>query len=418
MIILVRIITVFSLLITIIGGSDIAASFQVEPVMQANFFGVPIQASIVLDVCPHGPPECNFTSIQKAIEEAPPVRPFLSWSNFDEDNPLLIPLIRVAPGEYEENLIILKGVWLQGKSHENTLIRNVSFNNRDSLAPSFSTIFATTGVVQPLFIEQLDIEGGLEVQGSFTGIISNNIFSSGENTIAEVSLSGNLNILIQDNIIEQSLLINNVSPLFELLGGGINDDESIALNNNVLSAVLRSAKTNIEISNARDVSIFNNSIENSEKASFSDGVGISVSFSDNIRLNNNLIERKASGIIIDRNSTSVSIVDNQLINNSFTGITLHEGLVQGNDIQGNDESIGISWLWHTGDEIGLIENNFQNHRISIEASDPALSREEDFLQRLSQLNCQENSFLDNENDFAIFLGTASLREELKNVCNN
>lgn len=71
----------------------------------------------ILTVCPEGPPRCQFAKIQDAIDAAPEREiPFPPYYEPGAE-------IRVAPGIYEENLLIRKHVILKGAGKDQTFLR-------------------------------------------------------------------------------------------------------------------------------------------------------------------------------------------------------------------------------------------------------------------------------------------------------
>jgi len=183
---------------------------QIVPIINAQQ-ELPIIPSITLTVCPQGPPACNFKKIQEAINAAPETPPVRSW----EKKPV-IPLIKIAPGTYEENLVVLKNLWLQGAGREQTTV----VGGLEGLNGQRPTIFIAGSWPIAIGITGLAITGkaeAIQIAGQISGIISNNqIVALGEKGRGGIWLKGALPYLvISNNLIalgQTGIHLENVSP--------------------------------------------------------------------------------------------------------------------------------------------------------------------------------------------------------------
>lgn len=201
------IVVVSSVLVPLTGA--ITSPSSVHPMYAQQ--ELPIIPSITLTVCPEGPPTCDFKKIQDAINAAPETPPVKSW----EERPV-IPVIKISPGTYEENLIILKSLWLQGAGREKTRVVG-KLTGLDAQRP---TIFVAGSWPIAIGITGLYLGGSAEIiqiVGQVSGIISKNaIVALGEQGRGGIALRGALSYLVisHNHIVlgEVGILLENVSP--------------------------------------------------------------------------------------------------------------------------------------------------------------------------------------------------------------
>ncbi len=126
----------------------------------------------VITVCPEGPPVCQFSKIQEAINAAPE-------SNYP--GPWYTPAaeIHIAPGTYEENLLIRKSVILKGAGNGKTILR-APRGGRETIT-IILIVWNFSGV--EAYISGLTFQGnqqrgrvGIHIIGDVSAVIQNNRF--------------------------------------------------------------------------------------------------------------------------------------------------------------------------------------------------------------------------------------------------
>lgn len=155
------------------------------------------QESPIIVVCPQGPPFCPFTKIQDAINAAPDGSSATAY----------IPptKIIVAPGTYEENLVIRKSVILQGGERDQVILRPKAGGGRETGAA-----ILVVGDIAPMYvqisgftIQQSSEQGGavgMHIVGQWWGaLIYNNRF---QNSDAGIFLMYSARVAIRNNIFE------------------------------------------------------------------------------------------------------------------------------------------------------------------------------------------------------------------------
>jgi hypothetical protein len=151
----------------------------------------------IIVVCPEGPPLCAFTEIQDAINAAPDGSSATSYIPPTE--------ILVAPGTYEENLVITKSVILRGGDRDRVILRPKPGGGRETRAAILVVGGLTPLTVQisGFTIQQSSDQGGAigihMVAQWFGALIYNNRF---QNSDAGISVVYSARVGIRDNIFE------------------------------------------------------------------------------------------------------------------------------------------------------------------------------------------------------------------------
>ena len=318
-----------------ISNSRSASSTVVGSILEDSF----IVPAPVLTVCKEGPPACQFTSIQKAIDAAPFVPPIRTWNP-----PPPMPLVRIFPGVYEENLILYKSLWLQGSvpgEPERVILRG---RVQDSSLPL--ALFVAGSLNVGIGIENLTLQGGLQVSGMVTGLIRNNLFLPEENSgISGLFLSGQLHLVISDNIIVGGNLFNEGITLQDVSFLPLPVDGTIVIASEQLpySVVLLQNEirevsdrprskpgTGISVRNANRVLLKGNQIYNNS------GSGIEIRSSTLVTIRETRVERNGDGLDI-RESLGIRIEAGEIRYNRGDGILLEDGVyaVEGSRIVAN-----------------------------------------------------------------------------------
>ncbi|MDW8030619.1 MAG: right-handed parallel beta-helix repeat-containing protein [Candidatus Bipolaricaulota bacterium] len=311
----------------------------------------------IITVCPEGPPTCQFTKIQDAINSAPE-----DFSHPSLINPAAI--IQVAPGVYEESLLILnKSVILRGADRDRVFLRPPK-NKNDSRRDFFSIFISGSYVI-------VDISG-FTIQGAPIAIMG----------VGGWPVSG---VAITENRFEKSGIgiYGTDSPIYIernafLSCSGIEAayvgwlrilknafDDCWRYNINIEGASLLSAEKprvliaeNMEAivrisAGSHDIVIRENtlSVSDSEVVTIignviHEGSGVVVYNSRDIVISANQIENnRGNGITIEylynQKEPSVQIVNNRIIRNDRFGILTEKleyvTVCQGNEIRENRE---------------------------------------------------------------------------------
>lgn len=365
---LLRILKVLSLIFVPIGLLFIGNATATPPkqiVLTSVQQELPITPSITLTVCPEGPPTCDFKRIQEAIEAAPETPPVRSW----EEKPV-IPLIKIAPGTYEENLLVLKNLWLQGAGRERTTVVG-QLEGLDARRP---TIFIAGSWPIAIGITGLTVEGtgeAIQVVGRVSGMIADNfIRARGDTGVGGIWITGALTHLVIDkNIItggKNGIVLQGVIGIAELgsllvvlppygvfiaqneIQGHHSDDLAggygIVLNQTTRVWIggnhIHDNDTGIFLDESTTVNVESNTLEENN------GSAIWSNQSTGVHLWKNVITRNSgSGIELWLGSTKVDIEANVILSNGQDGIRgehynppdvlLEIGYLQGNRIEHN-----------------------------------------------------------------------------------
>ena len=310
---------------------------------------LPIIPSITLTVCPEGPPTCDFKRIQDAINAAPETPPIRSW----EEKPA-IPLIKIAHGTYEENLVVLKSLWLQGAGHEHTIV----VGRLEGLDAQRPTIFITSSWPIAIGITDLYIGGisrAIQIVGQISGMISDNkIIALGEKGVGGIWLQGALAYLvISNNLITRGgagIHLENVSPAtYELKPGSLvtDPDYGVWIMKNEIFEIQQKewepgggtypfSGHGITLHHAKGIAITRNRISKNTVG------GILVADAQTVLVSENTLVANVLGIwVVVPTNFGIKLLGNHVIANG-TGIEIWTGL--GVEIEGNT----ISYNWSDG----------------------------------------------------------------------
>ncbi len=339
---------------------------------------LPVKPLVELIVCPEGPPVCQFSKIQEAIEAAPATPPIT-----DLQSPLEIPLIRIAPGIYEERLTILKNVWLQGASQESVILRRPS-SSQDSV-----TAFVAGSYYTAVAFQNLTFEGEVQVVGSVRGAFFNNRFQADSQGNGGMQLKGELALDIISNLfLDVPIVLYPVAPLFE------HHNSVVIFANRFIGSEQKVAGINIRQSSR--ISLNSNQIRG-----FSVGVSL-MGYNDGIELVANTLEDNIVGIGSCCGNGSVEIKMNRLQRHKDAALQLSRGSLGGEYLITENEIInnakGIEWgslahLWIVGNSITQNEIGLQ-----LWPFNPL----QDIAKSLENLKeCRNNKISENKTDYVI-----------------
>ena len=363
---------------------------------------LPIQPSVELTVCPEGPPRCSFARIQDAIDAAPYTPPFNEWSERELPS---MPFIRIAPGLYRENLVILKSVFLQGEDPDRTVVQG-----QLSATPSPFALFIAGSFGIGVGTTGLTIQGGAQIIGIVGGMIYDNRFLPHPDTgLSGMLVSGQLNLWIFQNRFVGGNPFNRGFSAVDLSFGFFSEGilgrrDSLILEENTFTGVSSrpraSAGPAIAIAGARFVRLEKNRIFANED------VGLEFNDVQVGKIVDNVIEENLQGI--DASGSALVLRNNWVHRNRGDGVILREGSYsfEGNVLSGNGEaglvlaSLGpdIPRWWIEGNTI--VRNDIG---LLLSPSAP-----------LEGLECVDN--LIRENAFADYVIGSSPSEELRNRC--
>ncbi|MCS7274473.1 MAG: right-handed parallel beta-helix repeat-containing protein [Candidatus Bipolaricaulota bacterium] len=282
----------------------------------------PLIPSITLTVCPEGPPTCDFKKIQDAIHAAPETPPV----TFENRKPVAIPQIKIAPGTYQENLIVLKSVWLQGAGREQTTVMG-KLEGLDAKRP---TIFVAGSWHITVGITHMKIVGNseaIQVVGRVSGLIAHNsIQPRGDTGVGGIWLTGAFaHLLIASNLIKggkSGIVLQGVkgwisfdSPFIPL-----NARHGILIAHNEITGChfdYPYGGDGIDLNNAHGIWIAVNHL-------YDNDTGIQLYGSTAIDIDTNILEENDYGIQSWK-STDVQIWQNLIARNEGPGIELLPG---------------------------------------------------------------------------------------------
>jgi len=306
----------------------------------------------VITVCPDGPPRCQFSKIQQAVDAAPyPQSPY--WEPTAE--------IRVAPGTYEESLqIIHKVVLLRGAGKDLVFVRT----------PNIYPVILIAGAIgfSGTLIEGFTLKGDIGLAGGPVGahilrnkvlgsiivtgsihaaIIEENDFQKGDEGCGIFAL-GLRSIYIQSNllqdqcriVIEQAKLNNLLASKPQAPGERIliknNQGGRISIWDSSAVAIQKNITDKITLTRVEVALVEENEVQDS---------GIEVDGSSDVVIKKNRIERNHYGILVTKyvsdRKPAVAIVENYVVQNNRFGIATGEleYIVdcRGNEVKGNKE---------------------------------------------------------------------------------
>lgn len=340
------------------GVAAVVSSSGVGIALSAWGQSQPSPPSIV--VCPQKLPLCQFTKIQDAINAAPDGSSATGYAPPAK--------IIVAPGVYEENLIILKSVILQGAERDQVILRPRPGGGRETRA-----IITVVGSTHPVYFQisgftfqqTSDIGGavGINLAGQgYTSFIYNSRF---QNSGAGIYLTYSGRVIIRDNLFEVG----------EFGGNGIImiDSLSVEVTRNTFLNLSKAFQgvTGIRIEASRGRSPQGSRIVVAQNTlSEIRGHGIVVSDSAGVEVRENTIERALIGIDVWNSSEAVTIQNNLMRSQRASGISIADSsvLIKGNRIEEN-QGHGIEILDLAGERAPaaeLLQNQiFRNGQFGI-----------------------------------------------------
>lgn len=310
----------------------------------------------IISVCPQGPPICQFSRIQEAINAAP-----------EPESPVYSPTaeIRVAPGVYEENLqLIQKVALLRGTSKDQVILRPPLKDHPTvlivgaimsgwALLEGFTIegIIVVVGGVAGAHIRSNKLVGGIFITGSVdSGRFEENEFQRNEFCGLSAIGVGRIQILrntFQDGCairIEQArLYIPGIGP-FQKAGDRVliegNQVGEISIWDGSAIAIRKNVVYNIRLSRVESTLIEENEVRVLRGRGLG---GIEVEGSSDVVVQKNVTEENYYGISVsgggyaDRR-TSVAILGNRVIGNNYGIITEsleYVTVCQGNEVKEN-----------------------------------------------------------------------------------
>jgi parallel beta-helix repeat protein len=321
-----------------------------------------------------------------------------------------MPLIRIAPGIYRENLLILKSVFLKGIDPNTTIIQGQL--DETSAIPFAVFIAGSLGVA--VGITGVTVEGGVQIIGVVGGLIYNNHFlPDPELGLSGMFVSGLLNLwvlqnrFVGGNLSNQGLLAVDLS--FGVFSEGILDSgqDSLILQENTFTGVSsrprNSAGPAVAITHAEFVRIEGNHIFANED------LGLELRDVKLTKILDNRIEGNRAGI--DTSDSSLLIIGNEVNRNREYGVALRDGSYsfEENTVSENgDEGLVLFGLLSQADKIdwSVKGNEITQNRIGLSMND---------LMFLPRLKCVGNRI--RENVFADYVvGESQPSEALQNHC--
>lgn len=277
----------------------------------------------VITVCPEGPPKCQFAKIQEAINAAPDGSSATGYVPPAE--------IWVAPGIYEENIVILKSVILKGAGRDQVILRPRRGGGRETKA-----IIVVVGSVVPLYYEisgftlqQTPTGGdiGIHIVGGVGGSISNNRF---QNSSAAIGVNGGWRLSIRDNLFERGDLGGSGIELLASINVEITENKFIDLTNDDVGGItIRGSQKRLPAGIGR-ILVARNTFQN--LADFN----IMVSDSAYVEIQENIIERGLLGVFLF-SSDAVTIQGNSIRDNRAQGVVMggSNAILRGNTVRSN-----------------------------------------------------------------------------------
>ncbi len=350
----------------------------------SNSLQVPVKPLVELTVCPEGPPVCQFSKIQEAIEAAPETPPVTTWQFPPE-----IPLIRIAPGLYEERLVILKNVWLKGADHDSVTLR------RPEKLQDPVVVFVAGSHYSAMILQDVTIEGRVKVVGSTSGLFSNNIFRPDPTGNSGVQLSGELSVGFVGNVfLDAPISLYPVAPLFlpgDPKGPDTSGDSVVMLFNQLVSS--KRERVAIYIHQSSHVGINSNSIQGFLE-------GILLVGGEEIEIVANTLKDNSVGIV-SCCSDNVEIRMNKLEGHSYAALRLSTSsrgryLVATNQITRNNRGIE----WGSLAQMQIMSNTVTQNEVGLQLWPFTPSQDADkILENLKV--CRNNKIFENNTDYVI-----------------
>ncbi len=347
-------------------GGYVGGALAEEARLPAASLGVSQQQQLpIITVCPEGPPTCQFSKIQEAINAAP-----------EDVGPYYTPKaeIHVAPGIYQENLIILKNVILKGAGKDWVFLRAPADRDRSSYtAILVVSNIGVSGIVA--HIEGFTIQGLICVRIvglAASAYLRNNRFDCEEDAVlAEGSIAPGIiegNTFARGSIAAFSIGIlkvlnntfGNFRPSISIEGARLNNPvgdpfrapgERILIEGNQLSEILirDSAAIAIRKNTVREISLSKSEATLIEENVVRSGSvtaalgGIKVEASSDVMIQKNIVEENEYGIRIEGGyvsirGTAVAILDNRVVRNGWGIVTDRLGYItvcRGNEVKEN-----------------------------------------------------------------------------------
>ncbi len=339
---------------------------------------LPIEPLVELTVCPQGPPVCQFTKIQEAIDAAPFTAPVESW-----DPPPQIPFVRIAPGLYEESITILKNIWLQGADKEKVILRG----RIQGTNPPFA-LFIAGSFGLGIGVENMTIEGGLRITGEVTGLIRNNRFQPDALGKGGADLGGTLNIALVNNLFARTgIYVVGALPLFrDRLGGFRGQEASVVIDHNVFTG---SPDAALYVRESEEVLVALNRIQGAS-------IGVVLLDVERAVIWGNILEDNGEGISGCCGNRGVTITGNRIERNRGSGLSLSLGsggeyLVEGNRVLENG---GAGIEWGSMAQLRILGNTVTGNRVGLRLG----SRKVADLEKLKE--CRDNQVFGNEVNYA------------------
>lgn len=311
----------------------------------------------IIVVCPEGPPLCAFTKIQDAINAAPDGSSATSYIPPTE--------ILVAPGTYEENLVITKSVILRGGDRDRVILRPKPGGGRETRAAILVVGGLTPLTVQisGFTIQQSSDQGGAigihMVAQWFGALIYNNRF---QNSDAGISVVYSARVGIRDNIFEGG----------EFGGAGILviDSAKLEITENTFLNLSKSFQpvNGIGIWSSRgrspegsEIVVTRNTLRNISED------GILVSNSAGVKIKENIVEgaRSGTGIGVYDSSEAVTVQKNSVLKGGVS-IWSSSAIVTSNRVEEGRGGIQI-WkgLGERAPEAQLLKNEIRRNEWGI-----------------------------------------------------
>jgi parallel beta-helix repeat protein len=282
--------SLLSIVVAIVAIAAVAAEETLSPWL-LKVIPVSLQAWIV---CPEGPPSCQFSKIQEAIDGVPEGT-----------------TIEIKAGIYEENLLIRKSVTLEAIQGEQVILKSAQENSPAMLLVSSRPIdVRVTGLT---ILPARSLQGnGIELMGAVKAVLERNIIQYHRWGILvlgkpEWLLSEELPVYIRENTMQ-----NNRTPVVIGQSSGVTISKNTIRDNKFQS---QQDTGGILISDSRKVVVSDNLIQGS------DWYGLYIYRSRWIQVNGNSIENNPYGILVV-GSQQVDILANEIQRNGW-GVEVH-----------------------------------------------------------------------------------------------
>jgi hypothetical protein len=341
-----------------------------------------VAGAATLTVCPAGPPTCNYSSIQDAIDNA--------TSGADT--------VEVRAGTYNENITMKDGVDVANYSTDVPVIDADATNP----AVTFNGAFSTGCALDGFEIRDGGTNGGIFLQGTGVGIDNTTTIQDCDvlsNSGPGIKVDGGTALTAPT--IDNNDIHNNSQEGLYVIDAGSSTEDLIIKNNNIYNHDTV-GKTGINIggnsyinigpnnhiydnkagiafdtgnANTKPVTIANNHIENNDDG----GICVTDAITGKVTITENDIELNGKGGIGMQNSCELDITRNDIHDNHRGGIHTGTDVANGGGFSGTMGSavltIRQNKVYHNGESgygggidvrhaFGTIENNlvYKNHR--------------------------------------------------------